>query len=369
MADTTIAGLGTKGAPLDYKIPKSLEVLPRSIKATFDGSGAGSSFLPTLQIIADSGDVVGSYPVDTAVAAGASADVSWFPGVRKAGASASSGIVFNTATQAGHYLFVQSDDYGPVALSGDEGNGISFVANGSGHPGGTDGVVTNGSTLFTSAKGFFNGINVAGKTIRIAGVNYTVAAAPAPTAFTLRLTVNYAGPTASGVTWSFPSYNAGWGGIELAANNGLPIALVQQGTNNLAPAGGFVGVAIYSDNVVQITSNAGVIRMENDLTVNGSLISSPFAAAGAALTLGADYTNAFGYDILLVVFLDITANTSGVITLGVGSNTAAPVTIITGSTATGLVPVPIYIASTHKAKITVTGTITVAIVGQIAMGV
>lgn len=79
MADTTIAGLGTKAAPLDYKIPKALEVLPRSIKASFNGASAGGAFLPTVQIIADTNDVVGSYPVDTAVAAGASADVSWFP--------------------------------------------------------------------------------------------------------------------------------------------------------------------------------------------------------------------------------------------------------------------------------------------------
>lgn len=94
MADTTIGGLGTKAAPLDYKIPKTLEVFPRSIKATFDGSGAGASFLPTLQVIADSGDVVGTYPVDTAVAAGASADVSWFPrSVAKAGATPASAVI------------------------------------------------------------------------------------------------------------------------------------------------------------------------------------------------------------------------------------------------------------------------------------
>lgn len=96
MADMTIGGLGTKAAPLDYKIPKSLEVLPRSIKATFDGTGAGGSFLPTLQVIADSGDVVGSYPVDTAVVAGASADVSWFPRLRRLSVSSGLGVCGET---------------------------------------------------------------------------------------------------------------------------------------------------------------------------------------------------------------------------------------------------------------------------------
>jgi hypothetical protein len=93
VADTTIAGLPTKAAPLDYLIPKSIEVLPRSIQATFDGTGAGAAFLPTLQVIADSGVVVGTYPVDTAVAAGASATASWFPGVTKAAASAAASSV------------------------------------------------------------------------------------------------------------------------------------------------------------------------------------------------------------------------------------------------------------------------------------
>jgi hypothetical protein len=93
MADTTIGGLGTKAAPLDYKVPKSIELFPRTIKATFDGSGAGAPFLPAVQIIADSGDVVGTYPVDTAVAAGGSADVSWFPRSVKAAAAASASSV------------------------------------------------------------------------------------------------------------------------------------------------------------------------------------------------------------------------------------------------------------------------------------
>lgn len=84
MADVTILAPGTSSAPLDYPVGNAQEIILRSLKASFDGTGAAAAFLPAVQIISPSGTVLGTYITDTSVAAGASADVSWFPGVSNA---------------------------------------------------------------------------------------------------------------------------------------------------------------------------------------------------------------------------------------------------------------------------------------------
>ncbi len=84
MPDVQFHPLGTEDAPADWELPQSLEIIPKCIRAVFDGSGAGSAFLPCLVIVSDSGREVGRFPVADAdvVAAGASAEVTWFPGAR-----------------------------------------------------------------------------------------------------------------------------------------------------------------------------------------------------------------------------------------------------------------------------------------------
>lgn len=79
MADVAIQTGGAEDAPLGYQIPGAQEIVLKAITASFDGSGAAGDFVPTLQIIAPNGLVVASCPVGASVAAGASADVSWFP--------------------------------------------------------------------------------------------------------------------------------------------------------------------------------------------------------------------------------------------------------------------------------------------------
>jgi hypothetical protein len=56
-------------------------VQPKVVFASFDGTGSSASFFPTLKIISDAGEVVGIFPTPEIVAAGESADVSWFRGV------------------------------------------------------------------------------------------------------------------------------------------------------------------------------------------------------------------------------------------------------------------------------------------------
>lgn len=87
MADRQFNVGGTLTAPADWLLPASLEVIPKTAFAKFDGSGASVAWVPCLRIISDSGHVAAEAVASTSVPAGGSADVTWFPwwrGVTKA---------------------------------------------------------------------------------------------------------------------------------------------------------------------------------------------------------------------------------------------------------------------------------------------
>lgn len=75
--------VGTAPAPAQFKIPGNGQMRPKEIFATFDGTAAASAYMPALKIISDGGKTVGIHPTDVSVAAGGSADVTWFRGLRK----------------------------------------------------------------------------------------------------------------------------------------------------------------------------------------------------------------------------------------------------------------------------------------------
>lgn len=100
------------------------------------------------------------------------------------------------------------------------------------------------------------------------------------------------------------------------------------------------------------------------------LITAPGNSASASLVLGTSFQNTTGSDILLTVYLSITAATTAAIQLGVGSATnPTQQTIVSSVTiaATIIVPVPIYIPNNYFALLSTSGTITDTIVGQIAV--
>lgn len=102
----------------------------------------------------------------------------------------------------------------------------------------------------------------------------------------------------------------------------------------------------------------------------GALVTSPGPSQAASLVLGTAYQNITGVDILLVVFLSVTLNTSGVVKLGVGPTTTPIQQTISGGVSTvGFLTVPIYIPAGYYALLSISGTITDSIAGQIAMPV
>lgn len=112
MADVGLAIAATQPAPLKYTIPSAQEIVPKFVTATFDGSGA-AAFVPTLQVLYSNGMVGGSFPLSSTVAAGAVADVSWFPHVAPAAAASSSGWQFDTDPQAGDWGVLSTSKANP----------------------------------------------------------------------------------------------------------------------------------------------------------------------------------------------------------------------------------------------------------------
>lgn len=81
MADAQIQPLGTADAPSDWTLASAQEVVFRSLHAVFDGASAAVPFVPAVQIVGPGGVVAATFPLGQPIAAGGSAEVTWFPGV------------------------------------------------------------------------------------------------------------------------------------------------------------------------------------------------------------------------------------------------------------------------------------------------
>ena len=135
MADSQFNPLGSVTAPADWQLPPSLNLLLKNVYASYDGTGAGGSFQPCLQIISDSGHTVGSYPCPTSVAAGGSADVTWFP--RLAAPATATGLPWLFVTRSPGASLASATSYSEVDLNpalgsvrwGSDGSGDVTLAN------------------------------------------------------------------------------------------------------------------------------------------------------------------------------------------------------------------------------------------------
>ena len=109
-----------------------------------------------------------------------------------------------------------------------------------------------------------------------------------------------------------------------------------------------------------------------DSSNSGSITTAPPASSTSSIVLGSAFQNPYGYDILATVYLSVTAATADTISLGVGP-TSSPTqsNILSGLTVAGLtvIPVPIYIPSQYYALLTVGGSVTASISGQIQIPV
>jgi hypothetical protein len=110
MPDTQIHPTGTLPAPADFLIPPAAEILLKGAFASFDGSGAAGAFKPLLRIISDAGTTALEAVADDEIAAGASADCSWFRG-GGLGATAATG----SGVLGAYFIRVPNQTFGPAA--------------------------------------------------------------------------------------------------------------------------------------------------------------------------------------------------------------------------------------------------------------
>lgn len=76
--DLVIQNIASAQTTKDYILPDSLDLTLKCVTASFDGTSAAASFVGEVQIIDSSGLVMARCPCSTTLAAGASADISWF---------------------------------------------------------------------------------------------------------------------------------------------------------------------------------------------------------------------------------------------------------------------------------------------------
>ncbi len=94
MPDVQIRAAGPSAAPLDYVVPGAHEIDITMLSAHFDGTSAGVSWLPCVEILSDGGTSCGIIPMDAPVAAGASVEATWGPFLRSTPAAAAAGTAW-----------------------------------------------------------------------------------------------------------------------------------------------------------------------------------------------------------------------------------------------------------------------------------
>ena len=103
----SIAVLGSDQVPLAYTVPVPGTLTTLAASAVFNGSAA-AAFIPCLSLYDSDGNLI-SRATAPEVAAGDSAEVSWFPGLGLAAASATGAVV------GAYVIRTTTDTFGPVS--------------------------------------------------------------------------------------------------------------------------------------------------------------------------------------------------------------------------------------------------------------
>jgi hypothetical protein len=119
---------------------------------------------------------------------------------------------------------------------------------------------------------------------------------------------------------------------------------------------------------IDSSSNINIVSLPPQMM--STLITAPAASSASSLALGTAYHNTLGYDVMLNVYLSITASLGGSVLLGTSStSTITQQTILPTMSLSALLltTIPIYLPANYYAKLSTSGTITASIVGQICM--
>lgn len=102
MPDTQIVIPQVQAAPATYTVKPAVEFILKSVRATFDGSGASGDFVPVLTLISDSGHEISESADAGTFPAGASGRASFFPrGLARKSTAAAAGTTFASISASG----------------------------------------------------------------------------------------------------------------------------------------------------------------------------------------------------------------------------------------------------------------------------
>ena len=126
MADVAIRQTAVTAVPLDYTLTGAQELAPKAVSASLDGTSAGSSWFPCLEVLDPAGNVMFTAIASTSLAAGVSADVTWFPRVNAVTGSGASSLTVTDGTTS---VFPSTTvDFTSGATVTNGGGGIADVA-------------------------------------------------------------------------------------------------------------------------------------------------------------------------------------------------------------------------------------------------
>jgi hypothetical protein len=130
VASVPIRSTAVTAAPKDYAIPPSQEIILLSVTAEFIDNGAAGDWLPAVVILDNNGNAL-CRAVDQGVkvTAGGDAEVSWFPGVKHAAASAASTAI---DWAQGRLIAASGDPHQTITSGGVTAIGYPHVLTGGG---------------------------------------------------------------------------------------------------------------------------------------------------------------------------------------------------------------------------------------------
>ena len=167
MADRQILAAGTGPAPLEYTVPNAQTILLKAAACVIDGSGAAGSYIPAVVIESDGGVVIcRAADPSIVIAAAASCEVSWFPGVNVQPASGGGGAnmpwgfgkVNTLSCPSGSVTVVDFATSGLSRFFGSSGDGTVTLGN---VGGGTTGLILNTKGVYLTSWHVFATVNSA----------------------------------------------------------------------------------------------------------------------------------------------------------------------------------------------------------------
>lgn len=136
----SVAVLGSNQIPLTYIVPVPGTLTPLAASATFDGT-ASAAFIPCLTFYDSDGNLI-ARAIAPEIAAGASAEVSWFRGLAVGSAVSTVGeVVYLTTPGSGHWTAPDKVAFVTVVCcgAGGGGNGTGYESTGGNAAGGGGG--------------------------------------------------------------------------------------------------------------------------------------------------------------------------------------------------------------------------------------